>query len=167
MSCSSFCCCSRDTVVSIYGSAQRMWQRQRYCLFLFNVFVFGVRNGDSRHPVQLCGRFGFSLQKVTQPAVSTESEQMIIVYRWSFKVKVCFDSFVLNASIKLLLLTEQTYIRTISLISALPTSAGVLICLLVNSSIILTLKSFWLQHVIRQEPARKVGGGMFCGLHLQ
>lgn len=121
--------------------------------------------GDSRHLVLLCVIFGFSLQKVTQPAFSTKSEQMIIVYRWAFKVKVYFDSvyFELNVSIKLLLLKEQTYITKFSLIPALPTSAGVLVCLLVNSSIILTLKSFWLQRVTGQEPARKADGGMFCG----
>lgn len=82
-----------------------MWQRQKYCLFSFHAFDFGVKDSDSRHLVQLCAIF--SLQKVRQAAVSAESEQMIIVYRSSVTVQLCFGSFVLSVSPGLLLLTEQ------------------------------------------------------------
>lgn len=76
--------------------------------FFISSFDFGVKNSDSRHLVQLCAIF--SLKKVRQAAVSTESEQMIIVYRSSVTVQLCFGSFVLSVSLGLLLLTQQTYI---------------------------------------------------------
>lgn len=83
-----------------------MWPRQKYCLLSFHAFDFGVKNSDSRRLVQLCAIF--SLQKVRQAAVSSQSEQMIIVSRSSVTAELCFGSFILGVSLGLLLLTEQT-----------------------------------------------------------
>lgn len=46
------------------------------------------------------------------------------------------------------------------------TSAGLLACLLVNSSISLTLTIVWLEQITSLESAREEGGGKVCGLQL-